>query len=100
MRCPRAANEHEAHLAMEKIGTFPLIIRPAFTLGGTGGGIAYNREEFEKFAARRKLNLEQHPLHYLFLDGETSLARDCWRAAMDYAIRCCVDSLPPLKGGE
>uniref|UniRef100_M1AC15 Carbamoyl phosphate synthase arginine-specific large chain, chloroplastic n=2 Tax=Solanum tuberosum TaxID=4113 RepID=M1AC15_SOLTU len=30
-----------------KIGEFPLIIRPAFTLGGTGGGIAYNREEFE-----------------------------------------------------
>lgn len=30
-----------------KIGDFPLIIRPAFTLGGTGGGIAYNREEFE-----------------------------------------------------
>lgn len=31
----------------ERIGEFPLIIRPAFTLGGTGGGIAYNREEFE-----------------------------------------------------
>ncbi len=33
----------EARLAAEKIGTFPLIIRPSFTLGGTGGGIAYNR---------------------------------------------------------
>ncbi|KAJ7514828.1 hypothetical protein O6H91_23G061300 [Diphasiastrum complanatum] len=31
----------------ESIGDYPLIIRPAFTLGGTGGGIAYNREEFE-----------------------------------------------------
>ncbi|KAJ0887769.1 putative carbamoyl-phosphate synthase (glutamine-hydrolyzing) [Helianthus annuus] len=31
----------------EKIGEFPLIIRPAFTLGGSGGGIAYNKEEFE-----------------------------------------------------
>ena len=30
------------------IGSFPLIIRPAFTLGGTGGGIAYNMEEFEE----------------------------------------------------
>ncbi len=30
----------------EEIGRFPLIIRPAFTLGGTGGGIAYNMEEF------------------------------------------------------
>ncbi|KAJ0971337.1 hypothetical protein J5N97_019296 [Dioscorea zingiberensis] len=31
----------------DEIGEFPLIIRPAFTLGGTGGGIAYNRDEFE-----------------------------------------------------
>src|SRR5207248_456527 len=35
-----------------EIGTFPLIIRPAFTLGGTGGGIAYNREELDVIAAR------------------------------------------------
>ncbi|MBU0484378.1 MAG: carbamoyl-phosphate synthase large subunit [Proteobacteria bacterium] len=38
----------EAHEAIEKIG-FPIIIRPSFTLGGTGGGIAYNRQELEKF---------------------------------------------------
>lgn len=36
---------------MAKIGSFPLIIRPAFTLGGTGGGIAYNMEEFEEIIA-------------------------------------------------
>ncbi|MDD2677690.1 MAG: carbamoyl phosphate synthase large subunit, partial [Methylacidiphilaceae bacterium] len=35
----------------DAIGRFPLIIRPAFTLGGMGGGIAYNREEFERFVA-------------------------------------------------
>ncbi|WP_018290961.1 carbamoyl-phosphate synthase large subunit [Verrucomicrobium sp. 3C] len=35
----------------EAIGRFPLIIRPAFTLGGMGGGIAYNREEFERIVA-------------------------------------------------
>ena len=32
--------------AAESIGRLPLIIRPAFTLGGTGGGIAYNMDEF------------------------------------------------------
>lgn len=37
----------EARKVAEEIGRFPLIIRPAFTLGGQGGGIAYNREEFE-----------------------------------------------------
>jgi len=35
----------------ERIGSYPLIIRPAFTLGGSGGGIAYNREEFEAIVA-------------------------------------------------
>ncbi len=38
------------HIIAE-IGTFPLIIRPAFTLGGAGGGIAYNREELDEIAA-------------------------------------------------
>jgi carbamoyl-phosphate synthase large subunit len=38
---------NEARAIVEKIGRFPLIIRPAFTLGGTGGGIAYNRDEFD-----------------------------------------------------
>lgn len=37
----------EALVAAEEIGNFPLIIRPSFTLGGTGGGVAYNIEEFE-----------------------------------------------------
>ena len=32
----------------DKIGRFPLIIRPAFTLGGTGGGIAYNMDEYQE----------------------------------------------------
>ncbi|MDP2137254.1 MAG: carbamoyl-phosphate synthase large subunit, partial [Candidatus Didemnitutus sp.] len=41
----------EARRAAEEIGAFPLIIRPSFTLGGTGGGIAYNREEFEQIVA-------------------------------------------------
>ena len=41
----------EAHKVMADIG-LPLIIRPAFTLGGTGGGIAYNIEEFETIVQR------------------------------------------------
>ena len=41
----------EARSAAEKIGLYPLIIRPSYTLGGTGGGIAYNKEEFEQIVA-------------------------------------------------
>lgn len=39
--------EEARTIATELIGGFPIIVRPAFTLGGTGGGIAYNQEEFE-----------------------------------------------------
>lgn len=39
--------------AQAEIGRFPLIIRPAFTLGGTGGGIAYNMEEFKEIVQVR-----------------------------------------------
>ena len=51
--CPRAASSRsleEAREALAEIG-LPAIIRPSFTLGGTGGGIAYNREEFEQIVA-------------------------------------------------
>ena len=44
-----AHNYEEAMQVVEEIG-FPAIIRPSFTLGGTGGGIAYNREEYERMA--------------------------------------------------
>src|SRR5436190_24220857 len=47
-----AHNLEEARAVAQKIGRFPLIIRPAFTLGGTGGGIAYNRDEFDELAKR------------------------------------------------
>jgi len=47
-----AHNLDEAHAVADKVGCFPLIIRPAFTLGGTGGGIAYNRDEFDELAKR------------------------------------------------
>jgi hypothetical protein len=42
-----ASNIEEALAIAAEIGRFPLIIRPAFTLGGTGGGISYNLEEFK-----------------------------------------------------
>ncbi len=54
LKVPRSGVVHnmtEAHKVREEIG-LPLIIRPAFTLGGTGGGIAYNIEEFETIVAR------------------------------------------------
>ena len=54
LECPRAEIVHtmeEAHAASKVLG-FPCIIRPSFTMGGTGGGIAYNIEEFDEICTR------------------------------------------------
>src|SRR3974377_414933 len=55
----------EARQTAERIGRFPLIIRPAFTLGGTGGGIAYNRDEFDEIAKR---GLELSPVTEVLIE--------------------------------
>ena len=52
---PRSGSAHsmsEATAIAHTIGSWPLIIRPGFTLGGTGGGIAHNEEEFETIVNR------------------------------------------------
>ena len=64
---PRAGIAHsmdEAHGVLEDIG-FPCIIRPSFTMGGSGGGIAYNRDEFEEICGR---GLELSPTNELLID--------------------------------
>lgn len=55
LELPRSGTAHtmkEALAIAETLGSWPLIIRPGFTLGGTGGGIAYNREDFERIVSR------------------------------------------------
>ena len=55
----------EARSAADELGMFPLIIRPSFTLGGSGGGIAYNREEFERIVAN---GLDLSPVHEVLVE--------------------------------
>jgi len=64
---PHAAFAHSLDEAMERIGEigYPVIIRPSFTLGGTGGGIAYNREELEEIAGN---GLNASPVRQLLLE--------------------------------
>ena len=76
-----AHNLDQAHAAQEEIG-FPCIIRPSFTLGGSGGGIAYNKEEFDEICTR---GLELSPTNELLIDEsligwkefELEVVRDC-----------------------
>ncbi len=88
----------EARRVADDIGTFPLIIRPGFTLGGTGGGIAYNREEFETIVAR---GLDLSPVSEVLIDEsllgwkefEMEVMRDC---ADNCVVICSIENLDPM----
>ena len=96
---PRAVvnSVEEGLKAIEKIG-FPVILRPAFTLGGTGGSIAYNREEFEQ---KLKIALEASPIHQVQLDKsllgwkeyELEVIRD---KADNVIIVCSIENFDPM----
>jgi carbamoyl-phosphate synthase large subunit len=80
------------------IGTFPLIIRPAFTLGGTGGGIAYNREELDTIVAR---GLDLSPVHEVLIEeslvGWKEFEMEVMRDRMDNCvIVCSIENFDPM----
>ena len=87
----------EARAIAEDVG-FPVIIRPSYTLGGSGGGIAYNREEFEDIAAR---GLEASPSHEILIEEsvigwkefEMEVVRD---RADNCIIVCSIENLDPM----
>ena len=77
---------------------YPLILRPAFTLGGTGGGIAYNKDEFESMLDRA---LEISPIHQVLLEEsvlgykeyELEVMRDL---ADNVVIICSIENFDPM----
>ena len=88
----------EGRAVAEKIGTFPLIIRPAFTLGGQGGGIAYNREELEEIVFR---GLDLSPVSEVLIEEsllgwkefEMEVMRD---RADNCVVICSIENLDPM----
>ena len=88
----------EARVIAEQIGTMPLIIRPAYTLGGTGGGIAYNKEEFETITAS---GLDLSPVTEVLIEEsllgwkefEMEVMRD---KADNCVIVCSIENLDPM----
>ncbi len=91
-------NLEESRAVAEKIGRYPLIIRPAYTLGGTGGGIAYNREEFEPMAKR---GIELSPVSEILIEEsllgwkefEMEVMRD---KADNCVIICSIENFDPM----
>ncbi len=90
-------NQAEAKVAMEIIG-FPAIIRPSFTLGGTGGGIAYNRDEFMDICGR---GVEASPTNEVQVDqsalGWKEYEMEVVRDKKDNCIIICsIENLDPM----
>src|SRR3954471_8050801 len=87
----------EALAAVEVIG-FPTIIRPSFTLGGVGGGIAYNIEEYRELASR---GIELSPVHEILVEEsvigwkeyELEVMRDC---ADNFVVICSIENVDPM----
>jgi carbamoyl-phosphate synthase large subunit len=83
--------------AAQEIG-FPLIIRPSFTLGGVGGGIAYNIEEFRDICTR---GLSMSPVHEILVEQsvigwkefELEVMRDC---ADNFVVICSIENIDPM----
>ncbi len=81
-----------------EIGTFPLIIRPAFTLGGSGSGIAYNREELDEIAAR---GLDFSPVREVLIEeslvGWKEFEMEVMRDRMDNCVVICsIENFDPM----
>ena len=97
---PRSAIAHSAQEAREALATvgLPVVIRPSFTLGGTGGGIAYNREEFEAIVAS---GLDASPTKEVLIEEsivgwkeyEMEVVRD---SADNCIIVCAIENVDPM----
>jgi carbamoyl-phosphate synthase large subunit len=87
----------EADAAVAQIG-FPVILRPSFTMGGTGGGIAYNREEFD---AAIRWAFSQSPTHECLVEEsvlgwkeyELEVIRD---RADNFSVICTIENFDPM----
>jgi len=88
----------EARAAAEFLGNFPLIVRPSFTLGGSGGGIAYNREEFEQICAN---GLDLSPVHEVLVEecllGWKEYEMEVMRDHKDQCVVICsIENFDPM----
>ncbi|MGB3293938.1 MAG: carbamoyl-phosphate synthase large subunit [Phormidesmis sp.] len=98
--CPSGLAEtmDEAWGIARQIGTYPLIIRPAFTMGGSGGGIAYNQEEFETIS---RSGLDASPVSQILVEQsllgwkeyELEVMRDL---ADNVVIICSIENIDPM----
>jgi carbamoyl-phosphate synthase large subunit len=100
LKCPEGniATTWDEALALSEWTGFPAIIRPAFTLGGSGGGVAYNREEYERIV---KGGLAESPISQVLVERsllgwkeyELEVMRDC---EDNVVIVCSIENVDPM----
>lgn len=88
----------EAHSHLDELGDFPIILRPAFTLGGTGGGIAYNREEFD---IMMRQGLDASPISQVLMEecllGWKEYEMEVMRDYKDQCVVICsIENFDPM----
>ena len=100
LKCPegKIATTWEQALEIAEWTGFPAIIRPAFTLGGSGGGIAYNRDEYERIVKR---GLDESPISQVLIErsllGWKEYELEVMRDAQDnVVIVCSIENLDPM----
>ena len=97
-RSHRVNSLEKAREAAYDLGLFPLIIRPSYTLGGAGGGIAYNKEEYEAMIQR---GLDISPVHEVLVEEclvgwkeyEMEVMRDCKDQCV---VICSIENFDPM----
>ncbi len=78
---------HDRGDFLSVVGAFLDDLRTFSRLREDAGNPCIEQKAFEAFASDKGLSMEQHPLHYLFLDPKTALARKTWKAAIGYCLR-------------
>lgn len=97
-RSRTASSILDAKEIKEELGGLPLVIRPSFTLGGTGGGIVWHEEEFEKMVLH---GLELSPTHQVLIEesifGWKEIELELLRDANDNVIIvCAIENMDPM----
>jgi carbamoyl-phosphate synthase large subunit len=100
LEVPRSGIAHTTDDARRVLGEIglPCVIRPAFTLGGTGGGIAFNVEEFEEISARGlSLSMNSEVLIEEYLEGWKEFEMEVMRDSADnVVIICSIENVDPM----
>jgi carbamoyl-phosphate synthase large subunit len=91
-------SHEQAQESLDKLGDFPIILRPAFTLGGTGGGIAYNREEFDEML---RSGLDASPINQVLIEecllGWKEFEMEVMRDYKDQCVVICsIENFDPM----